>query len=105
MFAVIYNFKVKPNKQERFIQGWKGLTELIYKFEGSLGSRLHRVGELEYLAYAQWPSKEVWINAGSNLPESATFFKSEMKESCVKIETTIQLDMVIDLLNQDVFEG
>lgn len=98
MFTVIYSFKVKINQEEKFIQGWKGLTKLIYEFEGSLGSRLHKVGELDYIAYAQWPLKETWKNAGSNLPESAAFFRSEMKNACEKIETLHEMEVVSDLL-------
>ena len=81
MFTVIYSFKVKPNQVEKFIHGWEGLTKLIYEFERSLGSRLHKVGELDYIAYAQWPSKETFDNAGSNLPESADIFRSKMKSA------------------------
>ena len=103
MFTVIYSFKVKPNLEEKFILSWEGLTKLIYEFEGSLGSRLHKVGELDYIAYAQWPSKETWKNAGSNLPESAGFFRSEMKNSCEKIETSHEMEVVSDLLKTAVF--
>lgn len=103
MFTVIYSFEVKEGKVDQFINGWEGLTKLIYEFEGSLGSRLHKVGELDYVAYAQWPTREVWKNAGNNLPESATFFRSEMKESCEKIETSHEMEVVSDLLKTKVF--
>ena len=103
MFTVIYSFKVKPKQDEKFIHGWEGLTKLIYEFEGSLGSRLHKVGELNYIAYAQWPSKKIWKNAGSNLPESAAFFRIEMKDACEKIETSHEMEVVSDLLKTAVF--
>jgi heme-degrading monooxygenase HmoA len=103
MFTVIYSFEVKECKVDQFINGWEGLTKLIYEFEGSLGSRLHKVDTLNYIAYAQWPSKEKFDNAGSNLPESAVFFRSEMKESCVKIETSHEMEVVSDLLKTKVF--
>lgn len=103
MFAVIYSFKVKPNQVDQFINGWEGLTKLIYEFEGSLGSRLHKVGELHYIAYAQWPSREKWNGAGDNLPDSATGFRNEMKYACESIETSHELEMVCDLLKSDVF--
>ena len=98
MFTVIYSFKVKENQVDEFIIGWEGLTKLIYEFEGSLGSRLHKVGELDYIAYAQWPSKMIFDNAGSNLPESADIFRSKMKNACEQIETLHKMEVVKDLL-------
>lgn len=103
MHIVIYKFQVKPNESLAFMDAWEGLTNLIYQFEGSLGSRLHKIDELNYLAYAQWPSKDVFSNAGANLPKSADVFRSKMKDSCDKIETLHEMEVVSDLLKQDVF--
>lgn len=44
MYIVLYTIIIKPNQEEKFIEAWKGLTSLIYKYEGSLGSRLHKKG-------------------------------------------------------------
>ena len=35
MIAIIYQFQVKENKTEQFLQTWKELTELIYQYENS----------------------------------------------------------------------
>ena len=43
IFTVIYSFKVLPEKCDSFEESWSQLTKLIYEYEGSLGSRLHRV--------------------------------------------------------------
>jgi hypothetical protein len=48
------------------------MTNLTKLHEGSLGSRLHKQKELHYIAYAQWPSKEIFENLGKNLPESTS---------------------------------
>ena len=98
MFAVIYSFEVKPNCDQQLIQSWKELTELIYKHEGSLGSRLHKAGENKYIAYAQWPEKEIWENSGNLLPDSASEIRKQMKEACVSIETLFELETIEDLL-------
>ena len=52
MYIVIYEFKVKENCDHKFIDSWKTLTNLIQKYEGSLGSRLDKQKDLHYLAYA-----------------------------------------------------
>ncbi len=98
MFYVIYSFTVKPNLEKDFVKGWTGLTQLIYKHEGSLGSRLHQKSDNEYIAYAQWPLKATWKNSGNNLPEQANNFRKLMKESCTKIQTEMELPVTVDLL-------
>ena len=105
MFSVIYTFRVKEGRDKDFIVGWRGLTKLIYEYEGSLGSRLHKKSEGEYVAYAQWPSKEVWKNAGGKLPEIAAESRDLMKYSCEDIQTAYELDVIEDLVKPDVFSG
>ncbi len=72
MFAAIYSFKVKPNQTESFEKAWEDLTRLIYQFEGSLGSRLHKSDALNYIAYAQWPDKNTWKTQAKNYPIQPT---------------------------------
>ncbi len=98
MFAVIYQFKVKENMRSEFINAWKQLTQLIYEYEGSLGSRLHKQNDGVYLAYAQWPDKDTWKNSGNKLPDSANKIRRIMRESCTKIETLYELNCTEDLL-------
>ena len=50
MIAVIIKFKVKPNQEKVFVDNWKKLTQFIYNYKNSLGSRLHKVGDLYYIA-------------------------------------------------------
>lgn len=100
MFAVVYQFQLKPNREEEFVKNWSELTELIYAFEGSLGSRLHKVDDLHFMAYAQWPSKIIWENSGSKLPVEAQRISHNMHACCEKIETLYQLDVHTDLLQR-----
>lgn len=98
MFAAIYHFEVKENKETELIKAWEELTQLIYEYEGSLGSRLHSSGDNSFIAYAQWPNKELWENSGDKLPEQAKEVSKRMKEACIRIETLHELDCVSDLL-------
>lgn len=102
MFAVIYQFEVKKNFEPQFIEAWKEFTQLIYMYEGSLGSRLHFQKDQIYIAYAQWPDKETWANAGGNLPDSAIDVRKKMREYCVKVETLMELNSIEDLLKSTV---
>ena len=103
MFAVIYTFEVHPDKDAIFIESWKNLTQLIYQYEGSLGSRLHKKNNEQYIAYAQWPDRKTWENSGSKLPEEANEYRKKMKEACVSISTQHELQMIEDLLARNTF--
>jgi hypothetical protein len=105
MFAVLYSFEVIAGKNDDFIKGWSGLTKLIYQYENSLGSRLHQTSPNTYIAYAQWPDKLTWENAGNNLPSSAVHFRKLMKQSCSKISTDKELHLIEDLLQQNQFKN
>jgi len=102
MYIVLYDFKVKPNQAENFIEAWKGLTRLIYEYEGSLGSRLHKKEDLHYIAYAQWPNKSHFNDAGGKLPKAAEIYRDSMKQACSKIEILDKLEVVEDLLAKEL---
>ena len=104
MFCVIYSFFVKPNLNDQFEQVWRDLTNIIYKNNGSLGSRLHRENNHKYIAYAQWPDKESWKTAFAKLPDESKFISQLMKDSCEKIETLYELDVIDDLLKNNISE-
>lgn len=97
MFAVIYQFKVKEGKEAQFESSWRRMTELIKEYKGGLGSRLHKTTDNEYVAYAQWPSREMWA-AKVDMPEE-TKEVSRLMQDAKSGETIVQeLEMVDDLL-------
>lgn len=98
MFTVIYTFKTHPDQEAKFEKAWKDMTHLIYNYEGSLGSRLHRKKDGEYLAYAQWPDRKTWKNSGDKMPEYVIEVRKSMADSCSSIETLYELEVVDDLL-------
>ncbi|GAA4941595.1 hypothetical protein GCM10023314_13240 [Algibacter agarivorans] len=99
MYIILYSFQVKPKQEQNFIAAWKDLTNLIYKYEGSLGSRLHKQKEYQYIAYAQWPDASTFKASGENLPkQEADTARSLMRAACEKIEILQELDVVEDLL-------
>ena len=71
---------------------------MIYKYEGSFGSKLHKDQSNNYVAYALWPDRTTWENAGSNLPKKAKEFSTMMRDSCIKIETKYELEEIEDLI-------
>jgi heme-degrading monooxygenase HmoA len=100
MFCVIYQFVVKAGCEQEFVQAWQVRTAEIRREHGGLGSRLHKTGSGSWLAYAQWPSREMWKDAGkvSSVSEASV----KMKDAVLSIETLFELDVVSDLLVESI---
>ena len=97
--TIIYTFKVVEGKENKFISCWTELTKLIYEFEGSYGSRLHKVNDSLFIGYAQWPDKETYDKSGNNLPETANVLRLKMRDCCSEIKPEYEMFIVQDLLN------
>lgn len=105
MFTVIYSFRVKPGRENQFRTAWGQLTDMIYEYAGSLGSRLYHQTDTHYIACAQWPDKTSWENAGKKLPDSSRKVRQLMKDACDAIETLHELDMIDDRLRKITHPG
>lgn len=102
-FTVIYSFKVLNDREEDFIKSWEALTILIYEFEGSYGSRLHKINDNLFIGYALWPDKETYTHSGNNLPEAANQYRQQMRECCSEIKTEYESNLIVkDLLKNEL---
>lgn len=96
MYCLIYRFKVRKGQDDRFIRSWAEVTEAYCDSCGALGSRLHVSGK-EYIAYAQWPSREARETAQLPLPVRNGAL-AEMRDSCDSIDTLFELTPKADHL-------
>lgn len=96
-FCVLYRFVIHPGREAELEQAWRELTVLLAAHRGSLGSRLHRAGPTEYIAYAQWPSRERWQSPAA-LPPPGPTAGARMKECCASIQVLAELEPIDDLL-------
>jgi heme-degrading monooxygenase HmoA len=101
MFIAVYEFKVKEGKENEFTKAWSKVTDAIAKHRGALGSRLHKT-EVEhvYVAYAQWPSREMYFDeSGSkNFSARENLEKDKMKAATESIKTVYLMEVVEDKL-------
>ncbi len=98
MFIAIYQFTVLPGQEPDFEKSWHDVTRSLYEHHGSLGSRLHKNGKLNYIGYAQWPNKNAWRNSDKKLSEATKMQQEKLRATCENIETLFELDVVDDLL-------
>ena len=98
MFVIIYKFKVKKGSEAEFVKYWKLSTEIFVKYQGSLGSRLHKETDNTYIAYAQWSSEKMFDNLSSKIPERLEKIIDRMRDYCDMIEILYRLHCVEDLL-------
>ncbi len=101
-FSVVYTFKIKEGKESEFIQNWKDLTILFYEYEGSLGSRLHKVEENFFMAYALWPNKKTFDEASNKLPSEVNELKFKQQQCIDEFKIVHQSFVVSDLIQSEI---
>jgi len=82
MLAVVLEFDVSEGMENQFRQAWIETTEIIYQNFGSLGSRLHQADNGKFIAYAQWPSLDVY-ESDHHWPEGSKNAREAMRK-CLK---------------------
>jgi len=102
----MFEFVVKDGCEDQFLTSWPVVTQGIYLFKGSLGSRLHKNINGEYIAYAQWPDQAAW-QASANIEMSADYEQQrEMMREALNLESTkvlYQMEVEIDYLQRRAF--
>jgi len=96
-FAVIYRWRLQPGLESQFVAAWERATRAIREQRGGLGSRLHKLDDGSWLAYAQWPSRAAWEQARaapSPDPEAAELMRAAILDS----EPPLLLEPVADFL-------
>ena len=68
MFVVLYRWRIKAGHENEFRDAWRRATDKIADRYGARGSRLHRVEDGTWLAYAQWPDRQRWQTMRSSAP-------------------------------------
>lgn len=96
-FAVLYRWRLKPEKEDQFVQAWSVTSHLLLTERGSLGSRLHRGDDGIWYSYAQWPSVEARKEAFDLGPIDAGA-RDLMREAIEEELPEIVLESVADFL-------
>jgi heme-degrading monooxygenase HmoA len=96
MFIAVYRFVAKKGMNEHFCKAWRERTKEIRAEFGSLGSRLHTSEDGSFIAYAQWKSRNHWLQMGRSSEETEA--RLAMKEATESAETVLELEVVDDLL-------
>ncbi len=99
MFVAIYEFQLKSGSEVSFRESWLKLTQCIFQQNGSLGSRLHKLDEDRFVAYAQWPDRQSWESSREKgLNEEGEISRRQMWETLEAASTVYELDLVNDYL-------
>lgn len=104
IFIALYEFKIKPGKEDDFRKAWLKTTKGIYQEFGSLGSRLHSTEkENIYIGYAQWPNREKWSSDKVELSVEYLSAWEEMKECIEESKTLYEMEVTDDYLHTVAF--
>ena len=63
MYMVINRWKLLPDKEQQFQEGWTEIIHRNIQFYGARGSRLHRSDDNIWISYSIWDSREDWLAA------------------------------------------
>lgn len=96
MLIIIYSFKPKAGREVELIKLWKKITTSLRNNCNSLGSRLHKASDSEYIAYAQWPNEDTYERA--KLFEELDSLRSKFKDVINSMEVLHKAEIVEDLL-------
>jgi len=104
MLAVLLEFNVKHGAEEEFIVYWKKTTQIIYEKFGSLGSKLHRSDNDTFIAYAQWPSADIYQTEQDWSAEESDV-REKMRATLVDGRPTVlhKLTLLSDLTKSETF--
>ncbi|MEZ5357830.1 MAG: antibiotic biosynthesis monooxygenase [Candidatus Zixiibacteriota bacterium] len=103
MFIAVYEMKAKQGREKEFEAAWAAVTDAIHKHRGSLGSRLHKTEEERlYVAYAQWPSREVYYDESTEnlFTKDEKAQRVRMRDAAEFIKTAYLLDVIDDRLTK-----
>lgn len=96
MYIVLYRWRIKPECEDQFIEGWSDVTRFYAEKFDSLGSRLHRGDDGVWYAYAQWESAAHRENAFENIPDLPA--RDKMRESIAASFPPVELAIEADFL-------
>ncbi|MAW61454.1 MAG: hypothetical protein CMJ94_11540 [Planctomycetes bacterium] len=103
-FAVLYRWKLKPERIDDFRDAWAAATHRIRAERGGLGSRLHQSSDGWWAAYAQWPSRETWLASQDQGAVDASL-SARMQAAILESKPALELTGVHDLLEALLLEA
>jgi len=96
-FAVLYRWRIHPEKEEQFVEGWSRISAGLLRDRGSLGSRLHRGADGIWYSYAQWPSAQA-RDAAFALPAVDPDASTLMRDAIAERLPEVVLESVSDFM-------
>lgn len=97
MYMVINRWKLLPDREQQFQQGWTNIIHRNIKHYGARGSRLHRADDGTWVSYSIWESREQWLSA-RHLDDSDQQARQHMLEAIQKQFEPITMVPILDHL-------
>lgn len=99
MFIAVYEFEIKTGMEATFRQAWLEVTQAIYQYCGSFGSRLHASDKPDiFVGYAQWPNRAQWEKDHALTDALYLKARDEMRNCLVQSKTVYELEVSDDFL-------
>ncbi len=96
MFVVIYRWRVRPDMEDVFIEGWERVTRAIYARCASYGSRLHRSDDGTWVGYARWPDEATRARCVHGDQEGCELMASAIVETYEELRCVLVSDLLAE---------
>jgi hypothetical protein len=86
MFAVIYQFKLRPHQESLYKECWDKIVNYFLEKRGAIGSCLHKGESNLWVAYSRWPDKKTRDAAwpGEDAPNNE--LPDDIRDAILKIQ-------------------
>lgn len=96
MFVAVYRWRLHPEREAQFREGWSRITRIAREQCGSGGSALFREMDGTWCAIARWPSADTRARcfaSGSLDPEASELMRQAVIEALPGLEMELDTDL------------
>jgi len=95
VFLTIYQWRIKPGKEEQFIDTWTAMTVSLKTKIPELTACLGRTPQQSLLAMVRWPSQKAWESQDAKNID--IFLQNKLLECIEDVENVIPLEMIEEI--------
>ena len=95
MYITLYQWQLKPGKEQQFIEAWTRLTTRLQNTAPQVSAKLLKTLQGEWVALIEWPSQKEWE---SQTNENIDLLAQKSLMECVQeLQNLVPMEVVKNL--------
>lgn len=95
MYITLYQWQLKPGKEQQFIEAWTRLTTQLQNTTPQVSAKLLKTLQGEWVALIEWPSQKEWE---SQTNENIDLLAQQSLMECVQeLQNLVPMEVVRNL--------